>query len=28
MQFVNNYGSTAEAAKQVEALRKTIRYFK
>jgi perosamine synthetase len=28
MQFVNNYGSTAEAEKQVDALRKTIRYFK
>ena len=28
MQFVNNYGSTAEAESQVEALRKTIRYFK
>jgi perosamine synthetase len=27
MQFVNNYGSTAEAEPKVEALRKTIRYF-
>lgn len=28
MQFVNNYGSLAEVEPQVEALRKTIRYFK
>ena len=28
MQFVNNYGSPAEAEPQVEALRKTIEYFK
>ncbi len=27
MQFVNNYGSTDEAAPKVEALAKTIRYF-
>ena len=27
MQFVNNYGSAAEAETQVEALRKTIRHF-
>lgn len=27
MQFVNNYGSTAEAEPKVEALRKTIRHF-
>lgn len=27
MQFVNNYGSEAEASPQVEALRKTIEYF-
>ncbi|MEI7803840.1 MAG: DegT/DnrJ/EryC1/StrS family aminotransferase [Hyphomicrobiales bacterium] len=27
MQFVNNYGSTEEAAPKVEALAKTIRYF-
>ncbi len=28
MQFVNNYGSVDEAAPKVDALRKTIEYFK
>lgn len=28
MQFVNNYGSTEEAEKQVDALRKTIKHFR